>query len=187
MENEKEEMQETLPAGYYQEREIVKLLLLYGRKVMTDFYGRDCCVAQVIVDFIENTQLYFSDKNNSNIYDVFKYLLFVRYIPDGRELLEIPTLHQTVSELLESPYKLDELGKYGIIINDEDKKILSNNVLSSLLRYFDLVVSDRMKYLDEVYDETEDEEEKNKLVMNYDILRFMRIKLNKALGIMIAK
>lgn len=191
-----ETLEDQLPAGYYQERELVKLLLMYGREMIVDeredengekIYEQ-VAVAQFIIDDLKNDGCLFFDKVNRKVFDFFDQALDEGRIPDDQYFVsnEDEAIAQLAADLLSSPYRLDQWEKYGIFVRSEENN-LRNTVLSSLYRYKDLIIADRRKAVEEELKATDDTDDLLILLKRKKDLDDIRKRINKELGIVIAK
>ena len=193
---QEETVEDQLPAGYYQERELVKLLLMYGREMITDErFDEDgqsvyeqVSVAQFIIDDLKNDECLFLDPVNKKIFDLFDHALDEGRIPDDQFFVshEDEAISQLAADLLSSPYKLDQWEKYGIYVKREEN-MLRTTVLSSLYRYKDLMIEDRRKAIEEELKTTEDSDDQLILLKQKKHWDDLRVQINKLLGIVIAK
>lgn len=193
---QEETVEDQLPAGYYQERELVKLLLMYGREMITDerfdengqSVYEQVSVAQFIIDDLKNDECLFLDPVNKKIFDLFDHALDEGRIPDDQFFVshEDEAISQLAADLLSSPYKLDQWEKYGIYVKREEN-MLRTTVLSSLYRYKDLMIEDRRKAIEEELKTTEDSDDQLILLKRKKDLDDIRKQINKELGIVIAK
>ncbi|MBR2773257.1 MAG: DNA primase [Bacteroidales bacterium] len=193
---QEETLEEQLPAGYYQERELVKLLLMYGRELITDeridedgqkIYEQ-VTVAQFIIDDLKNDGFTFTNVVNKKIFDIFDHAIDEGRIPDDQLFVshEDETIAQLAADLLSSPYKLDQWEKYGIFVKREEN-VLRTTVLSSIYRYKDLIIEERRKAIEEELKTTTDSDDQLILLKHKKDLDDIRKQINKELGIVIAK
>ncbi len=193
---QEESIEEQLPAGYYQERELVKLLLMYGKETITDerldekgekIYEQ-VSVAQLIVDDLKMDGFLFTNVVNKKIFDIFDQAIDQGHIPADHVFIshEDETIAQLAADLLSTPYKLDQWEKYGIFVKREED-VLRATVLSSIYRYKDLIIEDRRKALEEELKSTEDSDNQLILLKRKKDLDDIRKQINKELGIVIAK
>ncbi len=193
---QEETLEEQLPAGYYQERELVKLLLMYGRELITDeridedgqkIYEQ-VTVAQFIIDDLKNDGFTFTNVVNKKIFDIFDHAIDEGRIPDDQLFVshEDETIAQLAADLLSSPYKLDQWEKYGIFVKREEN-VLRTTVLSSIYRYKDLIIEERRKAIEEELKTTTDSDDQLILLKRKKDLDDIRKQINKELGIVIAK
>ena len=127
---QEESVEDQLPAGYYQERELVKLLLMYGKNMITDErldengekVLEQVSVAQLIVDDLKADEFVFTNYVNRKIFDVFDKAIDEGFIPDDQFFVshEDETISQLAADLLSTPYKLDQWEKYGIFVKQEE-------------------------------------------------------------------
>ena len=191
-----ETLEDQLPAGYYQERELVKLLLMYGREMIVDeredengekIYEQ-VSVAQFIVDDLKNDGFVFTNAVNKKIFDIFDHAIDEGRIPDDSFFVshEDETIAQLAADLLSSPYKLDQWDKFSIFVKSEENNLRAT-VLSSIYRYKDLIIEDRRKAVEEELKATSDLDDQLILLKRKKDLDDIRKQINKELGIVIAK
>ncbi len=191
-----ETIEDQLPAGYYQERELVKLLLMYGQTTINDEridedgqkVYEQVTVAQFIIDDLKNDGFSFTNAVNRKIFDIFDHAIDEGRIPDDQFFTsnEDETIAQLAVDLLSSPYKLDQWEKYGIFVKQEEN-VLRATVLSSIYRYKDLIIEERRKAVEEELKTTEDMDDQLILLKRKKDLDDIRKQINKELGIVIAK
>ena len=191
-----ETLEDQLPAGYYQERELVKLLLMYGSSTITDerideegqrIYEQ-VSVAQFIVDDLKNDGFVFTNAVNKKIFDIFDRAIDEGRIPDDSFFVshEDETIAQLAADLLSSPYKLDQWDKFSIFVKSEENNLRAT-VLSSIYRYKDLIIEDRRKAVEEELKAISDLDDQLILLKRKKDLDDIRKQINKELGIVIAK
>ena len=188
--------EETLPPGYYQERELVKLLLLYGTTKIAETHQdedgqeteEEISVAQMIVDDLINDEIVFNDPVNRKIFDVYDQALNGNQLPDDQYFItnEDEQVSQLAIDLLSSPYKLDRWEKHGIFVKHEEDK-LKLTVQYAILRYKDLIIDARRKEIQDHIKEEADPD--NQLILLKEKKKWddLRVQINKLLGIVIAK
>ena len=193
---QEESVEDQLPAGYYQERELVKLLLMYGKNMITDErldengekVLEQVSVAQLIVDDLKADEFVFTNYVNRKIFDVFDKAIDEGFIPDDQFFVshEDETISQLAADLLSTPYKLDQWEKYGIFVKQEED-VLRATVLSTIYRYKDLIIEERRKAIEEELKTAESAEDQLILLKRKKDLDDIRKQINKELGIVIAK
>jgi DNA primase len=193
---QEETLEEQLPAGYYQERELVKLLLMYGQETIVDEridedgnkFLEQVSVAQFIIDDLKNDKCLFLDPVNQKIFNIFDQALDEGRIPDDQFFVshEDEAIAQLAADLLSSPYKLDQWEKYGIFVKREED-VLKATVLSSMYRYKDLIIEERRKAVEEDLKNATEMENQLILLKQKKDLDEIRRQLNLQLGIVIAK
>ena len=191
-----ETFEEQLPTYYYQERELVKLLLMYGQDMITDqrideegkAILEQVTVAQFIIDDLKNDGCLFLDPVNRKIFDLIDQAIDQGHIPNDAFFVsnEDEAISQLAANLLSSPYKLDQWEKHGIFVKREED-VLRATVRSSIYRYKDLIIEDRRKAIEEELKTTEDVDDQLILLKRKKDLDDIRKQLNKELGIVIAK
>ena len=194
--NQDETVEDQLPAGYYQERELVKLLLMYGKEMIVDEridesgerILEQVSVAQFIIDDLKNDGFVFTNAVNQKIFNIFDHAIDEGIIPDDSFFVsnEDETIAERAADLLSSPYKLDQWEKYGIFVKQE-QDVLKATVLSSIYRYKDLIIEQRRKAVEEELKTAADPDDQLILLKRKKDLDDIRMQINKELGIVIAK
>ena len=188
--------EETLPVGFYQERELVKLLLLYGSETMVNQYRDDegqsveeqLNVAQMIVDDLINDEITFIDPVNRIIFEAYDKGLNEGVLPNDQYFIthENEQVSQLAIELLSSPYKLDQWDKHGIYVKREENSLFTA-VQSSILRYKDQIIDARRKEIEKEIKEEQDPDNQLILLKKKKHWDDLRVQINKLLGIVIVK
>jgi len=194
--NQDETVEDQLPAGFYQERELVKLLLMYGKEMIVDEridesgerILEQVSVAQFIIDDLKNDGFVFTNAVNQKIFNIFDHAIDKGIIPDDSFFVsnEDETIAERAADLLSSPYKLDQWEKYGIFVKQE-QDVLKATVLSSIYRYKDLIIEQRRKAVEEELKTAADPDDQLILLKRKKDLDDIRKQINKELGIVIAK
>ena len=187
---------DTVPVGFYQEQELVKLLLMYG-DVEIDIDGFDennnpiiykVSVASLIVDDLKNDDLLFKDGVHRMVFDIFDKALDDGQLPKDQYFVshENPQISELAASLLSSPYKLDDWKRKEIKVKTEED-VLSKLVVTSVLRFKDMVLDEKRNDLTRQIMETHNVEDQFALLVKKKKLDDLRIKINNELGIVIAK
>jgi DNA primase len=110
---QEETIEAQLPAGYYQERELVKLLLMYGQELIVDqredengkTVYEQVSVAQLIIDDLKLDGFLFTDPVNRKIFNLFDQALDEGRIPDDQFFVsnEDDAISLLAADLLSSP------------------------------------------------------------------------------------
>ena len=185
-----------VPVGFYQEQELVKLLLMYG-DTEVDIDGFDennnpmiykVSVASLIVDDLKNDDLLFKDETHRMIFDIFDRALDGDVLPKDQYFVshENSKISELAATLLSSPYKLDDWNRKEIKVKTEED-VLSKLVVTSVLRFKDMVLDEKRNELTRQIMETQDVEDQFALLVKKKKLDDLRIKINQELGIVIAK
>jgi DNA primase len=185
-----------VPTGFYQEQELVKLLLMYGDTEI-DIDGLDennnpiiykVSVASLIVDDLKNDDLLFKDDTHRIIFDIFDRALDEGPLPKEQYFVshENSKISELAATLLSSPYKLDDWNRKEIKVKTEED-VLSKLVVTSVLRFKDMVLDEKRNELTRQIMETQDAEDQFALLVKKKKLDDLRIKINQELGIVIAK
>ena len=193
---QEETVEDQLPAGYYQERELVKLLLMYGGELFVDdrkdengeVVYEQVSVAQYIIDELKQDGFLFTNVVNRKIFDIFDHALDEGRIPNDQFFVshEDETIAERAADLLSTPYKLDQWEKYSIFVKREEN-MLRSVVKSSVARYREIIVDDRCKAIEEELKTTEDLDDQFILLKRKKDLDDMRKQINDELGIVITK
>ena len=188
--------EETLPPGYYQERELVKLLLLYGSELLVEQredengekFEEQVSVAQMIIDDLLNDEITFIDPVNRIIFDAYDQGLNNNELPNDQFFIthENEQVSQLAIELMTSPYKLDRWKEFGIIVKREEDTLLTT-VQSAILRYKDMIIDSRRKEIEKEIKEEQDPDNQLILMKKKKHWDELRVQINKLLGIVIAK
>lgn len=187
---------DTVPAGFYQEQELVKLLLMYGSNEI-DIEGYDennnpviykINVAAFIIDDLKNDDILFKDETHKMIFDIFDKALDDEILPKEQFFIshENEKIAELAANLLSSRYKLDNWGKHEIKVKTETD-VLSKMVYSSILRFKDMVIDEKRIELTRQIMETNNIDDQIILLARKKKLDELRMKINKELGIVITK
>ncbi len=195
-EKQEEPIEEQLPAGYYQERELVKQLLLYGSRIITDEREEEdgtkileqLTVAQFIIDDLKMNGFLFKDPINQKIFDIFDRAIDENNFPDNQFFVsnEDDGIANLAADLLSTPYRLDGWKNKGIFVKTEED-VLKINALMSIERYKDLILEERCKQVEEELKTATDEADILILLKQKKNLDVLRTQINRELGIVIAK
>lgn len=187
---------DTVPAGFYQEQELVKLLLMYGSNEI-DIEGYDennnpviykINVAAFIIDDLKNDDILFKDETHKMIFDIFDKALDDEMLPKEQFFVshENEKIAELAANLLSSRYKLDNWEKHEIKVKTETD-VLSKMVYSSILRFKDMVIDEKRIELTRQIMETNNIDDQIILLARKKKLDELRMKINKELGIVITK
>ena len=164
--------EETLPPGYYQERELVKLMLLYGGRTLTikqqDELGQEVeeqvLVAQMIVDDLITDNIEFNDPVNRKIFEIYDQALNTEELPNDQFFTSNEDEHvsQVAIDLVTTQYKLDGWERHGIFVKKEED-ILKKAVQYAILRYKDQIIDARRKEIQDQIKEEPDHD--NQLIL----------------------
>ena len=185
-----------VPIGFYQEQELVKLLLMYGDKEI-DINGFDennnpavfkISVASFIIDDLKNDDLLFKNEVHKLVFDIFDRALDEGILPKEQYFTynENPLIVELAANLLSSPYKLDNWSKHDIKVKTEED-VLSKMVSTTLLRFKDMVIDEKRNELTKQLMETANIDDQMILLHKKKKLDDLRIRINKELGIVVAK
>ena len=193
---QEEPIEEQLPAGYFQERELVKQLLLYGEKMITDEREDEegnrvleqLTVAQFIIDDLKMNGFLFKDPINQKIFDIFDQAIDENSFPDDQFFVsnEDAGIASLAADLLSTPYRLDNWKDKGIFVKTEED-VLKINALMSIERYKDLILEERCRQVEEELKTATDEADILILLKQKKNFDALRTQINRELGIVIAK
>lgn len=190
---------DTLPPGFYQERELVKLLLMYGDREI-DVEGIDennnpivykISVASLIVDDLKNDDISFKDETHRIIFDIYDKALDGETLPKEQFFTSHKNadIAELAANLLTTPYKLDNWdnnNRVNIKVKTEED-VLTAVVSTSILRYKDLIIDERRNEIMKELMSTQDIDDQMILLAKKKRLDDLRIKINKKLEIVVAK
>lgn len=196
----KTEAQETptsaVPIGFYQEQELVKLLMMYGDKeINIDTFDENdnpvvyaLSVASFIIDDLKNDDILFKNEVHRAIFDIYDKALDEGILPKENFFVshQDPRIAELAANLLSSPYKLDNWEKHEIKVKKEED-VLSKVVITSILRFKDMVIDEKRNELTQQIMETTNVDDQMILLVKKKKIDELRIKINKELGIVIAK
>lgn len=187
---------DTMPIGFYQEQELVKLLLMYGDNEI-DIDGVDennnpviykISVASFIIDDLKNDDLLFKNEVHKLVFEVFDRALDEGQLPKEQYFISNvnPQIAELAANLLSSPYKLDNWERHDIKVKREED-VLSKMVITTLLRFKDMVIDEKRNEVTKQLMETSSIDDQMILLHKKKKLDDLRIKINKELGIVVAK
>ena len=190
------EPKDTTPVGFFQEQELVKLLLAHGSEIV-EVAGKDendndvvynTTVASAIVDDLKNDGLLFRDPVHKKIFDAFDRGLDADKLPTAQDFIsnEDEDVAVLAANLLSTQYKLDDWQRHRIVVRTEED-VLAKTVHSSVLRYKDMVIEDWRIALVKELQSCTDPDKQLELLQEKKHLDEIRTKINHDLGIVITK
>lgn len=191
------EPKDTTPVGFFQEQELVKLLLSHGSDTI-ELEERDedgkvintyiTTIASAIVDDLKNDGLLFSDPTHKKIFDAFDRGLDTGSLPTAQDFTssEDQDVAVLAADLLSTQYKLDDWQRHRIVVRTEDD-VLKKTVLTSILRFKDMVIEDRRTAVVKELQSCTDPDDQLILLQKKKKLDEIRTRINKDLGIVITK
>ncbi|MBQ6083107.1 MAG: DNA primase [Bacteroidales bacterium] len=179
--------QESVPIGFYQEQELVKLLLTHGTDTI-ELDDYTTTVASLIIDDLKNDGLLFKNETHKKIFDAFDRGLDTGELPTLQQLIssEDQDVAELTANLLSTQYKLDDWLRHRIVVKTEDD-VLKKTVLMSILRFKDMVIEDRRIEIMKELKATPDLDEQLILLQKKKHLDDIRHRINRDLGIVITK
>ena len=181
------EPKDTTPVGFFQEQELVKLLLAHGSETI-EIEDYTTTIASLIVDDLKNDGLLFRDPTHKKIFDAFDHGLDINQIPTAQDFIsnEDEDVAVLAANLLSTQYKLDDWQRHRIVVRTEDD-VLKKTVLTSILRFKDMVIEDRRTSLVKELQSCTDPDEQLVLLQKKKHLDEIRTRINRDLGIVITK
>ena len=191
------EPKDTTPVGFFQEQELVKLLLAHGSETI-EIEEKDekgnvintyiTTVASAIVDDLKNDGLLFRDPVHKKIFDAFDRGLDADKLPTAQDFIssEDEDVAVLAANLLSTQYKLDDWQRHRIVVRTEED-VLAKTVHSSVLRYKDMVIEDWRIALVKELQSCTDPDKQLELLQEKKHLDEIRTKINHDLGIVITK
>lgn len=183
-------------AGYYQEKELVRFLLLYGKHKLQleteDDEGFPISyeefVAQFIVDDLKADNLTFEHPTHLKILEAFSDAIEKGEIPDEQFFIAHPEpdVSSLSIDLIASPYELHGWDRKQIFVKQEHE-ILLKTISNNLLRYKEKIIDARIEALTEKIKMADDFEEQLSLMTQKKRFDLLRKKINELLGIVITK
>ena len=188
--------QSSTPVGFFQEQELVKLLLSHGSETI-DIEDKDendndvvytTTVASAIVDDLKNDNLLFRDPTHKKIFDAFDRGLDNGTLPTVQDFIssEDEDVAVLAANLLSTQYKLDDWRRHRIVVKTEDD-VLKQTVHMSILRFKDMVIEDRRTALVKELQSCNNPDEQLVLLQKKKKLDDLRTRINRDLGIVITK
>ena len=181
------EPKETTPIGFFQEQELVKLLLTHGSETI-EMEGYNTPIASLIIDDLKNDGLLFRDPTHKKIFDAFDRGLDTGNLPTAQDFTsnEDQDVAVLAANLLSTQYKLDDWKRHRIVVKTEED-VLKKTVLMSILRYKDMVIEDRRAALVKELQSCTSLDDQLILLQKKKKLDDIRTRINRDLGIVITK
>ncbi len=190
------EQHDNIPIGFFQEQELVKILLSHGSETI-DIEGTDdddkdivytTTVASIIIDDLKSDGLLLRDPTHKKIFDAFDHGLDTGDLPTAQDFISSEDQEVAVlaANLLSTQYKLDDWRRHRIVVKTEDD-VLKKTVLSSILRFKDMVIEDRRAAIVKELQSCTELDDQLILLQKKKKLDEIRTKINRDLGIVITK
>lgn len=190
------EQHDNIPIGFFQEQELVKILLSHGSETI-DIEGTDdddkdivytTTVASIIIDDLKSDGLLLRDPTHKKIFDAFDHGLDTGDLPTAQDFISSEDQEVAVlaANLLSTQYKLDDWRRHRIVVKTEDD-VLKKTVLSSILRFKDMVIEDRRAAIVKELQSCTELDDQLILLQKKKKLDEIRTKINHDLGIVITK
>jgi DNA primase len=172
----------------FQERELIRLLLLYGDRTITEKDKETgepytVFVAQYVVNDLVKEDIGFGNETLGKVFAVFKEALERNEVPRSSYFTNHPDeeIASLAIDLISSPYELSENWKKNKIYvkTEEDQlTVLTNSILLALKEKH---ISRQLKEIENRLKEVTDEEETNSLINAYKLLKEVHQEINKHL------
>jgi DNA primase len=182
---------------YYQEQELIKLLLQYGSAELThetvDEQGFPAIyketVAKNIVDELAVDGLDFEHPTNRKILNMIREGIEKGKLPGPKQFTSSPEpdVSLLAIDLLSEPYELSKNWERHKIYVKTEKEDLKRTILTAMLHYKRNIIESRLPELARALNEVTDHEELMLLLHQQKSLDEIRVKINHALGIVITK
>ncbi|GAB1419028.1 DNA primase [Bacteroidales bacterium] len=182
--------------GYYQERELIKLLLQYGNKeILIEYVDEHNFpvsttenIARFIIDDLLYDNLWFSEPTHQKIQTHFVEALKEGVVPSEKYFIHHhePDIALLAIDLLTTPYLLDNWERKKINVKTEED-VLKEAIIETVYRFKDYVVQQRMQKVSEQLRQTITFEEQLQLLNEKSKLDRLRQVINNKLGIIIVK
>lgn len=196
-------IESNVPIGFCQEQELVKLLLMYGDNEIEieaeDENGKAVMengmpvvnkinVAMFIIDDLKADDLLFRDETHKKIFDMFDKGIDNKQLPTEQSFIsnEDQKIAELSANLISSPYKLDDWERHHITVKTEED-VLKKTVISTLLRFKDMIIDEKRTALIKEIKETQDLDEQLILLSKKKKFDEIRMRINQELGIVITK
>lgn len=190
------EQHDNIPIGFFQEQELVKILLSHGSETI-DIEGTNdddkdivytTTVASIIIDDLKSDGLLLRDPTHKKIFDAFDHGLDTGDLPTAQDFISSEDQEVAVlaANLLSTQYKLDDWRRHRIVVKTEDD-VLKKTVLSSILRFKDMVIEDRRAAIVKELQSCTELDDQLILLQKKKKLDEIRTKINRDLGIVITK
>ena len=181
---------------YYQERELVKILLHFGRnevaRKVPDEFGNEVNysenVAQFIIEDLSHDQIVFENETHKKIFDLFSNAINEGVVPGEHQFISNPEPDVALlsADLLTSPYELDDWARKKIYVKTELETLMSS-ITSTLYKYKERIIDMRREALLLQLKETPGFDDQMILLNQINHLNDIRFKINEILGIVISK
>lgn len=188
--------EEEFPPGYFQERELIKIMLQYGNTDLSfelqDEEGNPVIyrepVAQHILSDLQADRLSFENPLHNAILETFSRSAQDGVIPTSQHFLQNPDpeIVKLAVDLITSPYELHNWERKKIFVKTEPD-VLKQAIEGSLYRYKDSVLKAKSDELTEKLREATDVDEQTALQIEKMGIDRMRMIINQKLGIVITR
>lgn len=183
-----------LPEGYYQEKELIKIMLQYGSMELNveleDDDGqpivyRESVVQHILTD-LQADNLEFTHPTHKAMLDIFSRSLAEGFIPTPQDFLHNsnPEIVKLTIDLISNPYELHNWERKKIYVKTE-VDVLKTAITNSLYRYKDFILKTRSESIIEQLRTTNDMGDIIKLQAEKIKIDQIRKLINQKLGIVV--
>jgi DNA primase len=192
-----EEPKQELPVGYHQERELIKLLLLYGQDELlqdtTDEQGYPAfyreTVAKNILDELAADKVGFEHPTHHKILLIFNEHLEKEEVPNEKHFTSHPEpdISSLAVDLLSERYELSKNWEKHKIFVKTEKEDLKKSIEQALLTYRRVVINAKLPLLTQAIKEADSDEDIAILLQQYKALKELQMKISEVPGIVITR
>lgn len=196
VQHEKTPAEEKELSGYYQEKELVKILILFGNHILKQNIIDDEgfpvtieeTVAQYIVEDLQSDNIVFESPTHQKILEIFAKAVEQGEVPSDRFFITHPEpdVAMLSIDLIASPYELHDWERKQILVKEEYSS-LQKIITGNLLRYKDKIVDKQMMEVVERLKDESDPDNQLLLLAEKKRLDQIRKQINDLLGIVISK
>ncbi len=190
------EPETVLPATHFQERELVKILLQYGRQelneMVKDEFGIEHLYTESVAHFIlsdlDADEIVFEEPTHRKIFTIISHGLRDGQIPSDQHFVSHPEpdIAMLAADLLATPYELHDWERKRIYVKTE-LETLKQNITQSLFKYKERIIDQRLAKVMAELKESKDAEDQLILMQQKLQLDQIRVQINRVLGIVISK
>ncbi len=185
------------PAGYHQERELIKLLLHYGREELlqdtTDEQGYPAVYRETVVknilDELAVDKLEFDHPTHRKILLIFKENLEKEEVPNEKHFTSHPEpdISTLAVDVLSDRYELSKNWEKHKIFVKTEKEDLKQSIDRALLTYRRVVLEAKLPLIAQAIKEAGNDDDIAILLHQYQEMKNLQIKISKIPGIVITK
>jgi DNA primase len=192
-----EELKPQTPIGYHQERELIKLLLLYGRDELlqdtTDEQGYPAFYRETVVknmlDELAADKFSFEHPTHQKILQVFREHLEKDEVPNEKFFTSHPEpdISDLAVDLLSDQYELSKNWEKHKIFVKTEKEDLKKSIERAILTYRRVVLEAKLPLIAQAIKEAVNDDDIAILLQQYKALKELQMKISEVPGIVITK